>query len=162
ADELADDRAVLLLHMGTVVLLPGAAAGEGDAMEATVVPQPTVDELGAVVAVEPEERHGEARSDAVDGAADPILALAPDGLQFDRRGGDVHRAQGAEKEALGARATVRDEIDFQEAGAGIGPLREGPDRDLLLEQGPGPGEGGAPPRVAGAGRPQEPGQRGPA
>jgi len=39
ADELADDRAVFLLHMGAVVLLPGTAAGEGDAVAATVVHQ---------------------------------------------------------------------------------------------------------------------------
>jgi hypothetical protein len=142
AHELADDGAVLLLDMGTVVLLPGAAAGEGDAVAATVIQQRAVDELGPVVAVHADQRHGQARPDVVDGAANAHLALAPDGLQLDPGGGDVHRAEGAEEEALGARATVGDKIDLEEAEAGIGPLGEGPDRDLVLEDGPGPGESG--------------------
>src|SRR5207244_10244607 len=51
ADELADDGAVLLFDMGAVVLLPGAAASEGDAALAAVVVQALVDELAPVVAV---------------------------------------------------------------------------------------------------------------
>jgi hypothetical protein len=39
ADELADDRTVLLLAMGTVVLLPRAATGEGHPVAAAVIPQ---------------------------------------------------------------------------------------------------------------------------
>jgi hypothetical protein len=36
ADELADDGSVLLLDVGTVVLLPGAAARKSDALAPTV------------------------------------------------------------------------------------------------------------------------------
>ena len=52
ADEMADDGPVLLLHMRAVVLLPGAAAGEGDALADTVSIQGLGDELRAVVPAE--------------------------------------------------------------------------------------------------------------
>jgi hypothetical protein len=52
ADELADDGAVLLLDVGTVVLLPSAAAHKGDALAPTVVEERAVDELRAVVPAE--------------------------------------------------------------------------------------------------------------
>ena len=58
ADELPDDGAVLLLDVGAVILLPGAAAGEGDPALPAVVVEALVDELAAVIAVEAEERHG--------------------------------------------------------------------------------------------------------
>src|SRR4029453_5679317 len=96
ADELADARAVLLFDMGTVVLFPRAAAREGDVLEATIGQERPVDELGAIVAVEPDERDGQARPDAVDGAADPLLPLAPDGFQFDPGRRDIDGAEGAE------------------------------------------------------------------
>ena len=55
ADELAHDGAVLLLDVGAVVLLPGAAAGEGDAVTATPIEETVVYELRAVVAVEADQ-----------------------------------------------------------------------------------------------------------
>lgn len=51
ADEVPHDRAVLLLDVGAVVLLPGATAGEGDPARVAVVVQALVDELAAVVTV---------------------------------------------------------------------------------------------------------------
>jgi hypothetical protein len=51
-DERADDGAVLLLDMGAVVLLIGAAAGEGHALALTPSIQAVVDELEAVFAVQ--------------------------------------------------------------------------------------------------------------
>ena len=52
ADERADEGAVLLLDMGTVVLLVGAAAGEGHALPLAPGIQVVVDELRAVVTVQ--------------------------------------------------------------------------------------------------------------
>jgi hypothetical protein len=51
-DERADDGAALLLDMGAVVLLIGAAAGEGHALALTPSIQAVVDELEAVLAVQ--------------------------------------------------------------------------------------------------------------
>src|SRR6266851_6552141 len=142
ADELADDGAVLLFDMGAVVLLPGATAGEGDAALAAVIVQALVDELAAVVAVESEQRHGQALAHAMHAPAHPLVPLAPDGLELDPGGGDVDGAEGAEVEALRAGPAMRDEIDFEKSGPRVVPLREGADGDLVAEPGPDPRGGG--------------------
>src|SRR5438552_1505896 len=100
ADELADDGAVFLLHVRAVVLLPGAAAGERDPLALTPRVELVVDELRAVVAVEPDERHREARADVMDRRAHALLPLAPEGFELDPRRGNIHGAEGAEGEAL--------------------------------------------------------------
>src|ERR1700719_4019586 len=106
ADEAADEGAGLLFDMGIVVLLPRAAAGEGDGVLLTVRVQVMVDELRAVVAVQPEQGHGQLRADPVDRPADARLALAPDGLELDPGGRNIHGAQGTEIKAFGGAATV--------------------------------------------------------
>src|SRR5712692_9762961 len=150
-DERADDGAVLLFDMGAVVLLPGATAGEGDAALPAVVVEALVDELAAVVAVKPEERHGEALARAMHTPAPPLVPLAPDRLEFDPGGGDVDGAEGAQGEALRSGPAMRDEIDFEKAGPRVVPLREGADGDLVAEPGPDP-RGGGPARGPGGAR----------
>jgi hypothetical protein len=61
ADEVADDGAVLLRHVGIVVLLPGPAAGEGDVMAPTPGQEVVIDELTAIVAVQAHQAAGTAR-----------------------------------------------------------------------------------------------------
>ena len=96
----------------------------------------------------------------MDGPADALLALAPDGLQLDPARGDIDGAEGAEVEALGAAAAVGDQIDLEEPGPGIVPLGEGANGDLVLEPRPGPRDGRPAPRVLRAGRRQQPGEGG--
>src|SRR5207245_8611703 len=107
------------------VLLPGAAAREGDALSATVIEQRAIDELGAVVAVEAGQGHGQPFADLVDAAAHARLTFAPQGLQLDPTGGDIDGAEGEEEEAAGGAATMGDQIDLEEAGASVVPLGEG-------------------------------------
>jgi len=76
ADEMADDGPVLLLHMRAVILLPGAAAGEGNALADTVPIQGLVDELRAIVAVEGPQGHGQALPDFMDGSGHAMLSFA--------------------------------------------------------------------------------------
>src|SRR5713101_7460664 len=160
ADERADDGAVLLFDMGAVVLLPGATAGEGDAALAAVVVEALVDELDAVVAVKPEERHGEALARAMPTPAHPLVPLAPDRLEFDPGGGDIDGAEGAQGEALRSGPAMRAEIDFEKAGPRVGPLREGADGDLVAEPGPDPRGGGPARGSGGACGGEQPAERG--
>src|SRR5712692_9107532 len=64
---------------------------------------------------------------------------------------DVDGAEGAEGETLRTAAAVGDEIDLEEPGAGVIPLREGADGDLVAEPGPHP-RGGGPARGPGGPR----------
>src|SRR5262249_44572439 len=99
ANEVPDDRPVLLLDVRAVVFLPGPAAGKRDAVALTPRQQMAVDEFAAVVAVEPHQRHGQPLAHAMYGAAHALLVLAPDGVEFHPRRPDVDRAERTEVEA---------------------------------------------------------------
>ena len=58
ADEVPDDSAVLLLDMGAVVLLPGAAAREGDALPLAIGVQRAIDELEPLSVSRPQSGTG--------------------------------------------------------------------------------------------------------
>src|SRR5262245_21963958 len=133
ADEAAHDGAVFLLDVRAVVFLPGATAGEGDRVPPAIGQPVLIDELGAVVAVQADERHRQELAHAMNGAAHAVLALAPDGLQLDPAGGDINGAESTEVEALGAAAAVGDQVDLEETGASIVPLGEGTNGNLVLE-----------------------------
>ena len=57
-------------------------------------------------------------------------------LAFRPAGGDVRQGERVEERALRAAAGVCDEVGLQEARPRVGPLREGPHGNLMLEQGP--------------------------
>ena len=136
-------RPVLLLHMGIVFLLAGSGAGEGDALLLTVGKEVVVDELAAVVRVQPQQGEGQVLADVTDGAAHPLLALAHDGAAGHPTGGDVHGAKGVEVLALDTVAAVSHQVYFQKAGLVLIPFSEGADGDGGLEERPrlGGGEG---------------------
>ena len=58
-DEPADDRPVLLLDVGLVVLPVRSAAGEGQLLPPTPAQQVVIQKLAAVVGVQPEQREGQ-------------------------------------------------------------------------------------------------------
>src|SRR5262245_55807934 len=162
ADEMANDGAVLLLDVGAVILLPGAAPSEREAFARAVALERLVDERRAVIAIEAAQGHGPAAADFVDGGGDPMLAFAPEGLQLDPTGGDVDGAQGEEEDPLRPGAAVGDQIDLAEARGRVGPRGERANRDLLLEPGARPGGGGPAPGIASPRRGQQAGEGGPA
>src|SRR5205814_3036995 len=103
-----------LLDERAVVLLPGAAAREGNALPPAVVIQDAVDEFRAVVAIEPDQGHRQAFPYCLYPRRDPIVTFPPERLQLDPAGRHVDGAQGVQVEPLGAAAAVRDEIDLTE------------------------------------------------
>src|SRR5215468_2277489 len=76
-------------------------------------------------------------------APDALVALAPDRLELDPGGGNVHGAKGAEVEILRTAAAVGDEIDLEKPGPGVVPLGEGADGDLVAQPGADARGGGA-------------------
>ena len=75
ADQLAHNGAVLLLDERAVVLLPGPAPREGDALPPAVVIQDAIDEFGAVVAVKAGQGHRQALAHGLHVGGDAIVPL---------------------------------------------------------------------------------------
>src|SRR4030095_13900797 len=94
ADQLAHKGAVVLLDEGAVVLLPGPASREGDALPPAVVVQEAIDEFGPVVAVEADQGHRQALAHGLHAGGDAIVSLAPERLQLDPAGGHNESATG--------------------------------------------------------------------
>ncbi len=127
ADEGADEGTILLLDVRAVVLAVGPTAGKHDALPPAVVVDGAIDELGAVVTVQPAQGDGQAAADLVQGGLDALVVLAPDRVEFDPAGGDIDGAQGMQKEAAAVVAAVSDEIDLEKPGLGLVPVGKGPD-----------------------------------
>jgi len=159
---MADDGPVLWLHMRAVVLLPGAAAGEGDALADTVPIQSLVDELRAVVAIQAPQGPGQTLPDFMAGGGHAMLPFAPDRVQLDPARGDIDGAECAEGRALGARRAVGHQVDLAVAGHGFVPVGKGAEGDLLFEPRAGLGGTGAAERILRAGGGEQAGEGGPA
>jgi len=82
---------VLLLDVGAVVLLPGAAAGEGDPALPAVVVEALVDALAAIIAVEAEEARGARRSRRIAALRCRPVTLKYGGLTLSARLRDVQK-----------------------------------------------------------------------
>jgi len=104
------------------------------------------------------QQNGQAAAHLVHGGRDAVVAFAPERLQLDPAGRDVHRTEREQIEALRTAAAVGDEIDLAKAGAGIVPVGEGANGDLLFEPRAGLRGGGAAPRRAGARRREQAGE----
>ena len=65
-----------------------------------------VDELPAIVRVQPQEGEEQALAQVMDRAAHPLLAFAPHPLALHPTGGYVNGAQGIQIESLGALTAV--------------------------------------------------------
>ena len=151
-EPLADVGPVFLFDMGVVLIVIGTAAGELDGLFSLgeVAIEVVVEEFGAVVAVEAEERKRERGFDVLDLLEDAGFAFAPYGSLFGPAGGDIDGVDGVSEHAREGVAAVGDGVGFEEARLGFIPL-VGFDGDLVTEEGPGFGGGAAPFFVMGAG-----------
>ena len=133
-------RAVLVrgssssLDMGPVVLVAGPRPREGDLVRGAVGEQVGVDELRAVVGVDPENRERELGDDLLDRLEHPDRSLVLHRAIDSRACRDV--GEGEREAELAARVAplVADEVDLDEPGFVLVPLGPGADRDLGLEQ----------------------------
>src|SRR5439155_11168663 len=120
-----------------VVLVANPPAGEGELLARAVRQQFFVDELTAVVRVDPQygkreqpTRPLQCMHDAVLGSVQKRQALRPGR-------GDVGQREGVQECALQAAPTVGDQVAFKKAWLDVVPFGERTYRDLLLEQAPG-------------------------
>ena len=137
-------REVLLLDVGLVILAIRARAGERHRLGASgaVAHELVVDELAAVVAVEPAQWEGQAGGDIVHLPANTGFAAVGPAAQHAPGGMDVHRVEQPAVPVIERAAAPRHGVHFQVAGSVFGPL--GADGNLRAQPAAGPG-GGAPP-----------------
>jgi hypothetical protein len=89
ADNLADNRTVLLLHKALVVALARSAAGQGELFALTVGGQLDSDELVAIIRVNPQQGEGQHVSGVGERGDDLILVAVNQGEAFRPSGGDI-------------------------------------------------------------------------
>jgi hypothetical protein len=132
ADQFTDPGPVLL-HVGAVVLVPRPGPGEGDLVCMAVGQQVLVDELGAVVRIDPNDGKREHSGDMLKSLEDPFGRLVPHGPVHRPAGGDVGHRQGEAELPEAVASFVADQINL------VVPLGPGPDRDLGFQEGAGLG-----------------------
>lgn len=101
-----------------------------------VAQQVGVDELGAVVRVQPQQGEGQRLAHGGDGGGDRLLGAVEQGDALRPGGMNIGQYQRMQVFSRGGRAAVSHQVHLLEAGAGLIPVREGADGDLALEQRP--------------------------
>jgi hypothetical protein len=147
ADCAANDGIVFLLDIAVVVLVIGPTAGEGDFLVFAVLFEVGVDELGAVVGVEAQERKGESGADSFDGGKNMATGLIFRGFRLGPACGHIGQGECLAKVPVGTPAVVSDEIDLAEARTHVAPVSKRPDGNVVLQERPRTG-GGASPELA--------------
>jgi len=140
ADRAPHHRPVPLLDVAVVVLAVGARAREADPPLAAVAQQVVVDERGAVVGVETEQRERQTALEQLERLKAPALHLVGHGPHLGPAAGHVGEVEGVAVVATRRAAVVTDEVDLDEAGAALVPLAEGAHRDLAAQEAAGPRE----------------------
>jgi len=130
---LAHVGPIFTLDVGIVVLVIGAGTGEGKPLPLTVAVKEMIDELAAVVAVDPMPKEGGSPPDGLDGREDSLLTLATDCFSLPPARGDLHCAEGIEEVPGGRGTTVLDQVYFQEAELSGFPAIQ-LDGDLLVKE----------------------------
>src|SRR5215217_5948653 len=125
--------------MGLVVLVAGAAAGEGDLAGGAPAGEVVVDELRAVVGVDTGDVEREPQPQFLQAGGDDALALGAYGDRLGPAGGDIGGVEGVVEGSVVVPAFVADQVDLEESGHRVVPLLPGLHRDRGLQHRPGPG-----------------------
>jgi hypothetical protein len=100
----------------------------------TIGDQDLIDELAAVIGINPEHGKREERACALESRKDRILTAMQEGKALRPPGGHIRERQGIQIPSLDIGTTMGHKVRFQKAGSGLPPLLEGADGYLLLEQ----------------------------
>ena len=129
---------VLLLDVRVIVLLVRPAPRELHLLGTAVAIEMLVDELGAIVGVDPEQGKGQSLAQLLQGLPHRLLALAQHRARFGPGGVNVGQVQRVAELTRSGIARVGDQINFGEAGRLDIPA-VGPQRNVMFEQGAGLG-----------------------
>src|SRR5205085_3597004 len=134
AYDLTHNCAIFLLHKALISFLIGSPTGKGDLFLFTIGDQDPIDELYAVIGINPQQGKREELPCALKGSYDRLLAAMQEGQAFRPASCYISEGQRVQVASLDICATVGHQVCFQKAGSGLLPLLEGADGNLLLEQ----------------------------
>jgi len=132
--ELGDVGPVLLLDVGVIVLLVGPAPRELDRLRLAVAVEMIVDELRAIVGIDPAQAKGQRPPDLVQGRFDAGFAAAEDRPGLDPGGVDVGGIEGMAKLPVRPMPRMRHQIQLGEARRRHIPVIR-LQRNVVLEEG---------------------------
>src|SRR5512139_1760493 len=113
---LSDMGPVFLFHMSVIVLMIGSTSGKLHGLISLVkVPhQMPIQELRAVIAVQPKQRERQGIFDILDLRKDVCFAFSPDGTLFCPAGSNIHGVYGIGKLAEEILPAMGDGVGLQE------------------------------------------------
>jgi hypothetical protein len=115
---------VFLFDMGVIVFVVSSASGELDGLFSfgKVSLEVIIEELSAVVAIEPEDRKRESVFDILDLFQDTCFTLSPDSSLFGPTGSDVYEVDGIDIHSGGGITAMGNSIGFEEARGETRPI----------------------------------------
>jgi len=113
-----------------VIAVARPGPGEGDLLLGAVAQEMVVDELRSVVGVDPDDRKREDRHDVLEGLEAPLRGLVAHAAVDRPPGCDIGDRERETVLARGVASLVADQVDLDEPGHRVVPLRPGSDRDL--------------------------------
>ena len=134
ADKVADDGVVLLFDIAVVVLAVRTTAGEGDVFVLAVLSEVFVDELAAVVAVNPQKGKRKVGAAGFNGLENIAAGLVFRHFRLGPGCGHIGEGEGEGKDTVGTSAVMTDKIGLAEARTDIVPVGKCPDRNMMLQQ----------------------------
>src|ERR1051325_1852816 len=140
-DGPADDRVVFLFDEAVVVLTVRTGSSKGDPLVNAVPVELVVDELTAIVGVDPEQGKGELVADVLESGKNMALGLVFDDPWFSPASGHIGDGEGLSEVPEGYAAVVRYQVDLAEAGLLFVPVGKGPDGNVVLQKRSGAGCG---------------------
>jgi len=132
AEPLADMGPVLLLDMGIIVFMVGAASGElnGFIPFGKVFEEVIIEKLASIVTIEAAQGERQSLFDLFNLFEGIGFSFTPDGSLFSPTGGNIDAVDGIGEHTAEGIAAMGDGVGLKEAGAGFVPL-VGFDGDLL-------------------------------
>jgi len=124
---------VFLFDVGVVILFVGPASGKLDLLAPAVAQKMIVDELGAVIRVDPPQPERQAAAHLIHGRNDPLLGLSQHGPSLHPGAVDVGLVQRVDEFPLATVSRMGDQIDLGKAGDAHLPAI-GLDGDMVFEQ----------------------------
>ena len=119
-----------------VIFVADPPAREGDLLTSAIRQQFLVDELTAVVRIDPEYGEGEQSPRLLERVHYAVLAAVEQRQALRPRRGDIGQRERVEERSVGRPTAVSNQVALEKSWFDVSPLGECAHRDLVLEQSP--------------------------